>query len=253
MVYSLTKILDYGTTHPICARIGCGLGDIVRMVDLSDEEKNNLNFILHSLMKDLITTEKHAIELCTELDEIEKRIKLQSKETAPNTFESSLKLNLCRDFLKYANNSIRLLTGFFDICLKIGNKQTKLQNVISSIDTLDPTPKALHQHLTDTNPWFKKIVDLRGRDEHKAPHKDFVYNYSIGSNEKFSYLKRPAFFDGTDVHLFLKYSLDHLLPIFELSLVFTLSYCLPDPMVIVEIPKKERDPELPRRFRLDLA
>lgn len=111
MNFSFIKISDYVTTHQICARIGCGLNDIVRMVDLSDEEKNNLNFILHSLMKDLITTEKHATELCTELNEIEKRIKLQSKETAPNTFEASLKLDLCRDFLKYANNSIRVMTG----------------------------------------------------------------------------------------------------------------------------------------------
>ena len=66
-------------------------------------------------------------------------------------------------------------------------------------------------------------------------------------------MKRPVFSNGTDIHSFLNSSLDYLLPFFELAVVFTLSYLLPDLVAIVEIPEDQRDPKYPRRFRLDLA
>ncbi len=255
MTFYFTKISGHGTSHPIYARIDCGLGEIVQLVTLSKDSKNRLNNILYDLSQDMITAENRATELVAELDEIEAQIESQpnEKSTVPNTIESSLKLFLARDFLKYTNNSLRLLTGFFDICFQIGNKQTKLQNVIKALQKLNPVPEALLDHLIRTEPWYKTVVDLRGTDEHKVPNKPLFKNYSIESNKEYSYLKRPAFSDGTNVHSFLKCSLEYLLPFFELALVFTLSYCLPDPIAIIEIPENQRDPKFPRRFRLDIA
>ena len=203
----------------------------------------------------MITAENRATELVDELDEIEERMQSQSTEkfTIPKVIESSLKLDLARDFLKYTNNSLRLLTGCFDVCLGIGNKQTKLQNVIKAIEKLDRVPEALLDHLKRTEPWYKTVVDLRRTDEHKAPHKPLFKNYLIEAYQNVSYLKRPTFSNGTDIYSFLKSSLEYLLPFFELAIVFTLSYCLPDPIAIVEIPENQRDPKFPRRFRLDLA
>lgn len=257
MTFYFSKIADYGTSNPICARIGSGLSEIVNLTTLSNKDKEKGNAILHDLSNNLIIAEQRATELVRELDEIEDRIsgraKTQTKSTVPNTIDSSLKLHLARDFLKYTNNSLRLLTGFFDVCLGIGNKQTKLHHVVKALHDLEPAPEALLDHLLRTAPWYKQIIDLRGTDEHKEAHKSFVENYTIKSDGKSSYLQRPRFNDGTDITSFLKTSLNYLLPFFELALVFTLSYLLPNPVAIVEIPEDQRNPTYPRRFRLDLA
>ncbi len=256
MTFYWTKTADVGTTNAYVARIGIGLSDIVELTKLSSDSKSKLNTVLHDLSHDLINAEAPALELKEELDGIEKRLQAHSNDssTVPSSIESSLKLDLSRVFLKYTNNSFKLLTEVIDICLGIGPKHTQFQNVVKDIQKLDPIPQALLDHLMKTEPWYKAVNGLRNLDEHKVINqkttsKKLFKNYTINTTKKIAFLERPKFGNGTDVHLFLTKSLEYLLPFFELAIVFTLSYCLPDSIRIEEIPEPERDPKYPKRFR----
>lgn len=106
MTFYFTKISDVGTSNPIVARLTAGWPDIIKLTTLPEQDKQQVVDLLFEIAQELIQTEKCALEVIQEIQQIETKISQEAMRSSgaqiPQTIESALSLNRAREFLKYS-------------------------------------------------------------------------------------------------------------------------------------------------------
>src|ERR1700738_3147986 len=108
MVFYFQKILDEGTSNPIVARIGSQLTELMDLCRIDKKKKEDLSFIFHEMMKDILAAHKQATPLIEELQLINENPSKYGLilEAHKRAIPSSLKLDNIKIFLKLANAAL---------------------------------------------------------------------------------------------------------------------------------------------------
>ncbi len=251
-----TKIMDVGTSHPVMARIACGISDLLDHSELSKEKKTNLKDLCFDIATDLIEAEKQAKPVIQEIKKIEKNLESAKSTTRPDSIESVISIENTRSFLKFGKSALRKFACALAIIFDEGFNDPKFKDISEKLKkklTGSPGEEFLILKILEHyQPFADELVGRRNEDEHGHYSKVFLLNYSIEKHKGYLILRRPCFKDKTHIFEYLKQATPMLLHFIEESLMAAVSMNLNPLIAICEIPEERRDPKSPKRFRLDL-
>jgi hypothetical protein len=254
-MFGFTKISDQGPSNPIIARIAIGLTEILKLTELTQEEKAKITFILYELSKDLVNAERSALKVIQEIEEIEASNLLQSFN---QNFRSALTLDEVMTHIKYCKSGLRRVAQIIDlIAIKTDMKEAHFHVILKKMELDKEKFKDVlveYKKILEVNrDWYLLIIDLRNDDEHREPTDDFLRNYHMlnGSLEKPQLIpmdnKQPI-----PVYEFLNKSIRCSLSFCEDLIVLFLLIHLPKypRLELLEIPLSQRNIQCPKKFKI---
>lgn len=251
-----TKILDIGTKHPVVARISSGIPELLELWQVSEDKKKQTRNYCYDIAKDLIEAEKQAMPVIREIEAIEANLEKNRPTTLPDSIESVLNLENIRVFLKFAKAALEKLANLLGIIFDKGFSKPKFEDITNALAKKFSNEKRQYfilDVLQHYQPFADKLVELRNREEHPRKRGEiFIKNYDVKERENELVLERPCFIDQTPIYEYLTNALPMLLHFVEDCLIAAISIDLHPTVAIAEIPQNQRDPEYPKRFRLNI-
>ncbi len=253
--FYLTKMMEVGTKHPVVARIAMGIPEILEKCEFSKQKKIDLTSLCFDITKDLVEAEKQAMIVIQEIEIIEKKLEETKPVVVPNVIDSVINIESTRAFLKFAKDALRSFAAMLGIIFDEGYKEPKFQYIRTELNK-----KLMGEHVEEPmilkilNHYYSfadNLVERRNVDEHHHYSKSFLHNYRIDKENDYLTIKRPSFWDGEPILEYLQNALPMLLHFIEESLIGAISLKLNQVLVIREIPEAQRNPNFPRRFRVD--
>lgn len=252
-----TKISDVGASHPIIARISSGVPDLINLWQVSEDKKKQIRNLCHDIAKDLIEAEKQALPIIEEIEAIEANLKKTRPTKRPNFIESVLSIENTRSYLKFAKDALKTFAVLLGIIFDEGFTNPKFKDISDRLEkkfSFEIDKKYLILELLKYyQPFADDLVRRRNEDEHGHYSKTFISNYEIKENEGVLILQRPCFSDKVPIFEYLKHTQHLLLHFIEEALVASISIDLHPIVAICEIPENKRNPQFPKRFRLELV
>jgi hypothetical protein len=267
MVFRIQQLSDYGTANPIVARLSLQTQELLPFYNLSDKQKEEIfGLFFSSLQQKLMTCFRIMEQLTKEVRERQKRIdevglELQDQGRA-YTLPSILDLqHRAETFLYNGKSVLRDLTDIFFILLsKDFRKEARFDKVLKwakkEFGAEDALTKMLEE---DANTWIKRIVKMRNAVEHPGGHSGTLHIENFSSIEEAGkvLVSEPLWYLNTDEKVPIVNEMNtfvtNLLTFCEETLVLCLEKFKKGlPIVIVEIPEKERDVTCPKRFKMTI-
>lgn len=253
-----TKVMDVGTSHPIIARISSGISDLLHLWQVSDDKKRQTRDLCYDIARDLIEAEKQALPVIREIEEIEANLEKVMPTTRPNSIESVLSIENTKSFLKFSKAALKKFANLLGIIFEKDFPEPKFKDIndwlAKKLFNEQEEEYLILKILKHYQPFGDELVARRNREEH--PHKKgeiFVMNYEIKKNKEAFILVRPCFYDKVPVLEYLKNTMHMSLHFIEEALVAAISINLHPAIAVFEIPTDKRNPQFPKRFRLDLS
>lgn len=251
-----TKVMDVGASHPVIARISSGIPDLLDLWQVSEDKKRQARDLCHDIAKDLIEAEKQAHPIIEEIEAIEANLEKIRPTTRPDSIESVLSIENARSYLKFAKDALKTFAVLLGIIFDEGFTNPKFKDISERLGkkiSFEADKKYLIlEVLKHYSPFADDLVRRRNEEEHGHQSKTFITNYEIKENGGALILQRPCFSDKTPILEYLKNTLHLLLHFIEEALVAAISIDLHPVVAIREIPQEKRNPQFPKRFRLDL-
>jgi hypothetical protein len=268
MAFMSKKVSDHGTSNPIVARLSVQTSELIKFYPISKEQREEIFGVFNQkvqprLLRCYELKENLLSELTKIGDEFKKEgIHIQSSGrfiTVPQVMGLS---ENCENYLYNAKSYLRDLTCIFEPLFGKKFKAARYDKIYewskSKFGENDNLTAIIKQ---DHDMWIKKIVSMRNAVEHPGEHSDHlhIHNIEIAPDPKTKELKlvepmwhlnnesrRPVLNDlESYVWNLLEFAEDILVLSFE---KFDKNF----PIVVVQIPENERDPECPVRLRMTL-
>jgi len=267
MAFRIQQVSDYGTANPIVARLSLQTKELLQFYNLSDKQKEEIfGLMFSSIQPKLMTCFRIMEQLTKEVREHQKRIDEEGLEFQAHgrayTLPSILDLQLhAETFLYSGKSALRDLTDIFSILFsKDFQKEARFDKVIrwskKEFGPADPLTKMLED---DESTWIKKIVRMRNSVEHPGGHSGILHieNFSSIEEERKVLVIEPVWYLNTEEKVPIAHEMDVMVTNLLTFCEETLILCLEKfkkgfPIVIVEIPEKERDEKCPIRFRMTI-
>lgn len=254
----LAKLLDEGTETPFISRLwitpiamrdnALG-GDKAKVAEFDSIYQSVLNDLtsLRRMGKETIELWK-AHQARVDSGEIV-RVKQGLIET-DETIDEPLNHNL-ETLIKNAASTIKQFQFLVQIFgTNIGPLYQRTKNFESGLKVLAATDTALADYLREVRNWTEPIIKLRDDLEHD-PYVAPRVNYTIMQDRKIRVIEPIVF--GVPITHFIPTMLSRTNKFIEEVLMWAVQRAIGLPLVIVEIPVRERDPQKPERFKLGLA
>lgn len=267
-MFRIQQLADYGTANPIVARLSLQTQELLPFYNLTHRQREDIFGLFFSgLQPKLMTCFRIMEQLTKDVRERQKKIddaglEFQAKGRA-YTLPSILDLQQRAETFLYNGKSVlRDLTDIFSILFsKDFKKEARFDKVLKwakkEFSSGDPLTKKLED---DANTWIKKLVSMRNAVEHPEGYSGVLHieNFSSMEEEGKVLVIEPLWYLNTEESVPIVYEMDafvtNLLTFCEEVLVLSLEKTKKElPIVIVEIPEKERDPQCPKRFRMAMG
>lgn len=252
-----TKVMDVGASHPVMARIASGIPELMDLWQVTEDKKEQSRDLCYDIAKNLIEAEKQALPVIHEIETIESNLEKTRPTTRPNSIESVLSIENTRSFLKFAKAALEKFANLIGIIFDKDVPKPKFEDIYNWLSKKLFNDKEeeylILKILRHYQPFADELVGRRNREEH--PHKRgeiFITNYEIKKAKDAFILERPCFIDKVPILEYLKNALHMLLHFIEETLVAAISINLHPVVGVFEIPQEKRNPQYPKRFRLDL-
>lgn len=251
-----TKIMDVGASHPVMARIASGIPELMDLWQVTEDKKKQSGDFCYDIAKDLIEAEKQAMPVIREIEAIEANLEKNKPTTRPNSIESVISIENTRAFLKFSKSALQKFAILLGIIFDKNFSEPKFKDISESLNKKFGDPKeelSIIEILKHYHIFGDELVKRRNREEH--PHKKgevFIRNYEVKVTKEALILERPCFIDKVPIYEYLTNALPMLLHFIEDALVAAISIDLHPAVAVIEIPQNKRNPQHPKRFRLDL-
>lgn len=250
MQWKLQKDMDVGTANPIVARMTIGLFEMIEFSNLSKDKKEKLKSNCYDIMKLLVLAEKTAEPIFEEIKI--NGIKTQSNGRCINV-PSATSVDGARAFIKYAKQVLQKIADNINIIFDKSYKGPHFHKIRDDFSSEFGNDFIVSRLLIEDQSWIKKIIDLRNEDEHPQTGRPYCNNFDVARDKDDKFIiTLPTFFEGTQIANALEVYRHNLLTFAEEITAFSLGKFFPDIAIIYEIPEKERNSELPVRFRIGL-
>ncbi len=267
MTFRIQQLSDYGTANPIVARLSLQTKELLQFYNLSDKQKEEVfGLMFLSIQPKLMTCFRIMEQLTKEVREQQKKIDEVGLEFQAHgrayTLPSILDLqHRTETFLYNAKSVLRDLTDIFSILFSMDfKKEARFDKVLKwsmkRFGAEDPLTKMLGD---DESTWIKKIIKMRNAVEHPGGHSGFLHveNFNSIEKEKAVLVIEPEWYLNNEEKVPIVYEMaamvNNLLTFCEETLILCLEkFNKGFPIVIVEIPEKERDEACPIRFRMTI-
>jgi hypothetical protein len=264
MVFRIQQISDYGTANSIVARLSLQTQDFLAFYNLTDKQKEEVfALFFSSLQPKLMSCFRITEQLTKEVREHQTKINGAGVEFQPQgnvyTLPSILDLqNRAETFLYNGKSVLRDLTDIFSILFsKDFKKEARFDKVLKwarkEFGPDDPLTRMLEDDVT----WIKKLVSMRNAVEHPGGYSGILHIENFDSIEGVGkvLVVEPLWHLNTEKRVPIVHEMDafvtNLLTFCEEILVHSLEkFKKGFPIMIVEIPEKERDPQCPKRFKM---
>jgi len=261
MAFIIQKLADEGSSESYYTRLWIGifkLRDQALQFVEGDIELKHLPF--DERYKPVLEASGAARAACQKLVAAvqQHRLKLQdSVKRQPNAIEipDSIQIVLADNIRSFLVNGViaikrcQEVTRLFGI--DIGSVFTKQVNFEKGLETMrNAHHNALAEYLLSTrNIWSESLIKRRDELEHSGwTLPDCGYNQSgVHSVE----LIEPQV-DGEPVSIYAPRMLNRIISFVENTIVYAIQSFLPKLIILVEIPRSERDTDKPVRFRVSL-
>jgi len=172
-MFRIQQLSDYGTAHPIVARLSLQTQDLLQFYNLSGRQKEEIFGLFFSrLQPKLMTCFRIMEQLTKEVRQRQKKIdetglEFQSQGrvyTLPTSFNLEER---AETFLYNGKSVLRDLTDIFSILFsKNFKREARFDRVLKWANKEFGAGDPLTKTLEDDNPWIKKIVSMRNAVEH---------------------------------------------------------------------------------------
>ena len=265
MMFRIQQLSDYNLANPIVARLSLQTQDLLPFYNLTDKQKEEVfGLFFSSLQPKLMTCFRIMEQLTKEVRERQKKIDEAGLEFQAQgrayTLPSILDLqNRAETFLYNGKSVLRDLTDIFSILFsKDFKKEARFDKVLKwakkEFGPDDPLTKMLED---DANTWIKKLVRMRNAIEHPGGYAGVLYIENFSSMEEGTKVLviEPLWYLNTEKKIPIVYEMgvfvNNLLTFCEEILVLNLEkFKKGFPILIAEIPEKERDVQCPKRFKM---
>lgn len=264
-MFRIQQLSDYGTANPIVARLSLQTQDLLPFYNLSDKQKEEVfGLFFSSLQPKLMTCSRIMDQLTKEVRERQKTIDEGGLEfqaqgrvyTLPTILDLQHRVET---FLYNGKSVLRDLTDiFFILFSKDFKKEARFDKVLKwAKKDFGPEDSLTKMLEDDANTWIKKLVSMRNAVEHPGGHSGVLHieNFSSIEEGKKVLVIEPLWYLNTEKKVPIVHEMDafvtNLLTFCEEIFVLSLEKFNKEfPIVIVEIPEKERDPQCPKRFKM---
>lgn len=244
-----------GSSDPIVARTVLQAGKIVPLYGFNKEKEQGIICVFNKLRRHLHQCDdlshKIVLEIKDKTDSLQKNLADNKQQ---NTLHLPAAENLTNDietFLYHAKLAFRELKDLFFFALGKKFKPTTQYNHIANwAEKRFGANNSLSRSLRQNCGWIQKVIDSRNAVEHPENHTLVIRNFHV---ENGGIIRPPSWsLDGEPPHAILN-DLEILTTnILEFSETL-LIYCLRNkkdihPIIIAEIPPKNRNSDVPVRF-----
>jgi len=244
-----------GSSDPIVARTVMQAGKIVPLYEFSKDKEQGIIDVFEKLRRHLHQCDDLSHKI---VNEIKEKTEELENYLAENKQQSTIHLpaaeNLTNDvetYLYHAKLSFRELKDLFFFTLDKKFKPTTQYNHIADwAEKRFSENNSLSRWLRQNCVWIQKVIDSRNAVEHPESHTLVIRNFHV---ENGGIIRPPSWsLDGEPPHAILKDMEILTTNILEFSEILLL-YCLRNikdiyPIIIAEIPLKNRNPDVPVRF-----
>ena len=268
MPFILKKVSDHGTTNPMVARLSVQTSELIKYYPITEKQREDIFGIYHQKVQPhLLQCYEIKEKLLTSLETIDaefshKDLQTQSygrTATVPQVMELQ---EDCETYLYNAKSALRDLAGIFESLF--GEKFTEARYdkihkwAEKKFGETDDFTSLIKQ---DQDLWIRKIVSMRNAVEHPGGHSGYLYihNIEIASDTKTRRLvlvpptwnlnSEPRATILNDMNTCIRNILEFAEDILVLSLE---KFDKKFPIVVSQIPEKERDPSCPVRLKMTL-
>jgi hypothetical protein len=256
MSWKIQKRMDVGTSNPIVARIIIGLSEVADFTTLAKETKNRLQENCHEIAEFLIHADKAAKPLIAEINSIVDDLNVKGVQTQADgrciNLPHTSKIENSRLFLKYAKQALSGIAHNFQIIFNKPYQGPHFHKIKTEFNTIFGQEDILTRLITEDEPWIKQLIELRNEDEHPNSGKPFFSDFDINRAANGYGITLPLFFNGTAINNILEVFNYNLLTFSEEATVLALEkYFMPN-ITLLEIPEKDRNPDIPKRYTFGL-
>lgn len=249
--------MDVGTSNPIVARIIIGLSEVTDFTTLPKATKDKLLENCHEIAEFLINADKAAKPLIAEINGIIADLNLTGVQTQADgrciNLPHTATIENSRLFLKYAKQALSGIAHNFQIIFNKPYQGPHFHKIKTEFTTVFGQEDKLTRLIAEDEPWIKQLIELRNEDEHPNSGKPLFSDFDIDKTSNGAYgITLPRFFNGTAINNILEVYNYNLLTFSEEATALALEkYFMPN-IVILEIPEKDRNPEIPKRYSFGL-
>jgi len=258
MTWKIQKRMDVGTSNPIVARIIIGLSEVADFTTLPKATKVKLLENCHKIAEFLINADKAARPLIDEINSIIADLNLNGVQTQADgrciNLPHTSTIENSRLFLKYAKQALSGVAHNFQIIFNKPYQGPHFHKIKAEFNTVFGQEDKLTRLIAEDEPWIKQLIELRNEDEHPNSGKPFLSDFDINrtSNNGAYGITLPLFFNGTAINNILEVYNYNLLTFSEEATALALEKYFISNITILEIPEKDRNPEIPKRYSFRL-
>lgn len=267
MAFRLQLFSDYGTGNPIVARLSLQTKDLLQFYRLSNKQKEDISDLMFfSIQPKLMTCFRINEKLTKEIREHQKKIDEVGLQFQSHgrvyTLPSILDLqHQAETFLYNAKSVLRDLTDIFSILFsKDFKKEARFDKVLKWAEKQFGEEDSLVEMLKDDeSTWINKIVSMRNAVEHPGGYSGVLHIENFNSIERDGQILviEPAWYLNNDNKVSIIQDMETMVNNMLTFCEETLILCLEKfekgfPIIIVEIPEKDRDEKCPIRFRMTI-
>jgi len=266
MEFQFQKISDYGTANPIVARLSIQTSDLCNFFITDQKRKDKiLKTMGFDIQFKLLETFKIYDEMLLEIQKIDK----EATEKGFNVQASGRVALLpgivrlesrCDAFLYNAKNVLREILKLINVLWGTDFKGTRFDEAAKWFSCNEEIDKKFSEMLkSDHDLWIKRLIDMRNAAEHPEGEMGPILYKNITLvqiNGQYKYCPPAWKFNTTEFMSIIddmETTIDNLLRFSEDILTGYLSM-LPHkfPLVFIEIPENERNPDMPVRIRMGM-
>lgn len=264
-MFRIQKIANEGTIEPFYARLWVGileLRDAALRAKLGsneiDDSRNNFD-VLYKPILDAMSASRTAMKKIQYLIADHHRKISEGKiiRFQSNAFEISDSIDkpLRDEIATFLVNGVIAIKGTQKITEQFGinisclfTKQANFEKGVSKLKSEGHTSLAKFLQKVRSD-WTESFIIRRDAIEHEGWSLPNV-EYRITTDQKAEIIEPQV--DGIPVSRYSKKMLNRIISFAENVIVYAFKYAMKPDHVIVKIPVNQRDPDCPRRFRLDI-
>jgi hypothetical protein len=266
MVFEFHKVSNFGTTHPVVARLGIQSNDLVGFINVDELRRDAIKKFYFDLMQRLLRCHEIRDGLMNGIREEVEKVTKQEHQIREVPQVVGLQ-GVVEGFLYETKNFLRDLLGLFEIVFVQkfedasafadfkGKGDSKV--VKWAVKTVGKDDR-LAQRLKSQQAWMSEVIGMRNAVEHPGGYSGSLVVHNIRRHPA----RRGAFISPTwrrvagreaDIGSDMDSILANLLTVAEdlLAEMVTHRPCSPH-IAVYEIPIQDRNPQSPVRLRIGL-
>lgn len=267
MGFVLKRVSDVGSANPIVARLSLQFNKIIEFYNLSDSAKTRIQLVLNKdIQPRLLSCEKIAIELNSEIDEVLRVIKETGLKKQANgmVLEVPHILRLeerIEAYLYNAKSCLRDVLKIYNIVFGASFSEARYDQAIRWAGEKFGENDSLTKFLKlDHDRWIQTLVKMRNAIEHPGGYSGYlnIHNFDIKTENVQVAITEPSWNLNDEIPTSIRGDIQVFVNnILELSEDVVLSVLdkvgKPPMFIILEIPEDQRNEDAPIRFRIALA